>query len=85
MSLLAFEIQAKVSSLSAVMSQCVALVTTVTSSDKAGGLVRWSSGVGGGDEEGRAFEMNTFICGPWGNHCFSGGSFEKLQETKGDS
>lgn len=41
MGLFSFEIQAKVSSLLAVMSQYVALVTPVTSSDKTGGLVGW--------------------------------------------
>lgn len=36
-----FEFQAKVSGLLIVMSQCVALVTTVTSSGKPGGLMGW--------------------------------------------
>lgn len=72
MGLAAFEIQAKVSSLLAVMSQCVALVTAVTSSDKTGGLVGRGRGKGG-------FETNPFICGPLG------GSFEKIQEAEGDS
>lgn len=76
MSLVAFEIQAKVSSLSAVMSQCVALVTAVTSSDKAGGLV----GRGGGG--GRAFEMNPFICGPWGNCCLWGKVLRNCKKLK---
>lgn len=48
-----FEFQAKVSSLWVVMSQCVALVTAVTSSDKR----RW----GGGPGEEKVFETDSLF------------------------